>query len=130
MAHSKKFQKELERCRAIAAALLLEDPSSAVLKTAKGFVDRLAPGYRRALVRYLDWYDDYDLGAETALRIGPKNLSPRSEYETIAQWQQKRRGVIMRLCFWGWNPYQLPKPSGVQRERGRERVTNERQPEL
>jgi hypothetical protein len=130
MARRKNFKKELERRRTVAGALLLEQPSSALLKTAKGFVDRLAPGYRRALARYIGWLDDNELGTETACRIGPIDLCPMTEREHIADWHRERCGIVVRLCLWGWNPYQSPKPSGFQRERGRGRVANERQPEL
>jgi len=64
MARRRNFKDELERRRAIAAALLLEEPSSAVIKTAKGFVDGLAPGYRRALADFIGWLDDDEFGTE------------------------------------------------------------------
>jgi hypothetical protein len=130
MARRKNFKKELEKRRAIAATLLLEEPGSAVLKTAKGFVDGLAPGYRRAIADYIGWLDDDMLGTETAFRVGPMDYCPVTEREHIADWHRERRGVITRLSMWGWNPYRSPKPSGAQRERGRERVASERQPEL
>ena len=130
MARRRNFKDELERRRAIAAALLLEEPSSAVIKTAKGFVDGLAPGYRRALADFIGWLDDDEFGTEAAFRIGPMDYCPVSEQEHIADWHRERRGVITRLALWDWNPYRMPKPPGPRRERGRERLTNERQPEL
>jgi hypothetical protein len=34
--------------------------------------------------------------------------------------QRKRRGIITRLCLWGWTPYGSSAPTDYQRERARE----------
>jgi hypothetical protein len=42
------------------------------------------------------------------------------ELSVVACALRKRRGIVTRLCLWGWNPYRSSAPTDNQRERTRE----------
>jgi hypothetical protein len=114
-------ETELPRRRAIAATALL-DPNLGdyldYLPDIYLFLGKLRIDQRLSLAQYLRLSVTGDQHRDRArLFVAVKSYL---ELSVVACALRKRRGIVTRLCLWGWNPYRSSAPTDNQRERTRE----------
>lgn len=80
------WKAEYRRRRALADAVLFENRGAAYLASARAFVSGLSDQYQAALAAY----------------IGVPRRALLAAFQNPAV---LTRGVVNRLCLWGWNPY-------------------------
>jgi hypothetical protein len=80
------WKAEYRRRRALANAILFENRAADYVASARAFVSGLSDQYQAALAAY----------------IGVPRPALLDAFRSPAV---LTRGVVSRLCLWGWNPY-------------------------